>query len=204
MTKRKIILASNSPRRHDLLLSAGIEHEVLPTGAEEAPDGSLYSADGGLSFAEWYALECAKIKSAAARRAVFGDGDPGEDGPLVITADTVVSPDGVRIFGKPADGADATLMLKTLSGTKHQVVGGICVTDGRKTLTATVTTYVKFRELGDREIEDYVSTGEPFGKAGSYAIQETGDHFVEMIDGDYPNIVGLSLDETQRMLAAFD
>ncbi|MBQ3901014.1 MAG: Maf family protein, partial [Clostridia bacterium] len=159
---------------------------------------------GGLSFAEWYALECAKIKSAAARRAVFGDGDPREDAPLVITADTVVSPDGVRIFGKPADEADATLMLKTLSGTKHQVVGGICVTDGRKTLTATVTTYVKFRELGDREIEDYVSTGEPFGKAGSYAIQETGDHFVEMIDGDYPNIVGLSLDETQRMLAAFD
>ena len=112
MTKRKIILASNSPRRHDLLLSAGIEHEVLPTGAEEAPDGTLYSASGGLSFAEWYALECAKIKSAAARRAVFGDGDPREDAPLVITADTVVSPDGVRIFGKPADEADATLFAQ--------------------------------------------------------------------------------------------
>ena len=203
MTKRKIILASNSPRRHDLLLSAGIDHEVLPTGAEESPDESRYPG-GELSFAEWYALECAKIKSAAAREAVFGDGDGGDGGPLVITADTVVSPDGVRIFGKPADAADATAMLKTLSGTNHRVVGGICVTDGRKTLTATVTTYVKFRELSDREIEDYVSTGEPFGKAGSYAIQETGDHFVEGIDGDYPNIVGLSLDETERMLAAFD
>ncbi len=204
MTKRKIILASNSPRRHDLLVSAGIEHEVLPTGAEESPDGSLYPAGGELSFAEWYALECAKIKSAAAKRAVFGDGDPAGNGPLVITADTVVSPDGVRIFGKPKDEADAAFMLKTLSGTRHQVVGGICVTDGKKTLTATVVTYVKFRELSEAEIDDYVSTGEPFGKAGSYAIQETGDHFVELIDGDYPNIVGLSVDETEKMLAAFN
>ena len=204
MTKRKIILASNSPRRHDLLLSAGIEHEVLPTGAEETPDESLYPAGGETSFAEWYALECAKIKSAAAREAVFGGADPGKNGPLVITADTVVSPEGERIFGKPRDAADAAFMLKTLSGTRHQVVGGVCVTDGKKTLTATVVTYVKFRELSDKDIDDYVSTGEPFGKAGSYAIQETGDRFVESIDGDYPNIVGLSVDETKKMLAAFN
>ena len=84
------------------------------------------------------------------------------------------------------------------------VARGVCVTDGKKTLTATVVTYVKFRELSDKDIDDYVSTGEPFGKAGSYAIQETGDRFVESIDGDYPNIVGLSVDETEKMLAAFN
>ena len=117
-----------------------------------------------------------------------------------MTADTVVSPDGERIFGKPADGDDAARMLRELSGTDHTVVGGICVTDGVRTLTSSVTTHVRFKELTEREISSYVGSGEPFGKAGAYAIQGKASLFVESVSGDYANIVGISVFELRRML----
>lgn len=191
--KKKIILASASPRRRELLCAAGIEHTVFITSVDETPDVSRF--DGSLPYPEWYARECARIKLAAAVEDIREDA-------IIVTADTVVSPDGKKIFGKP-DGLDgARAMLRDLSGTEHAVVGGICVTDGKTTLSSTVSTLVRFKKLSWEEIEWYVASGEPFGKAGAYAIQGKGSLFVESVTGDYANIVGISVFELRRMLAA--
>ena len=193
----KLILASASPRRRELLEAAGIPHTVFKMDIDETPDVSRYSRESGLPFPEWYTRECALVKLRAAADLIYkGDGRP-----VIVTADTVVSPDGERIFGKPADEDDASRMLRELSGTDHTVVGGICVTDGSSTLVSSVTTRVRFKELTEREIASYVGSGEPFGKAGAYAIQGKASLFVESVSGDYANIVGISVFELRRMLA---
>ncbi len=195
----KLILASGSPRRRELLAAAGIPHSVMKLDVDETPDVSRYK-DRSLPYPEWYARECAGIKLRAASEAVFGGGAADA---LVVTADTVVSPDGTRIFGKPSDAEDAKAMLRALSGTEHSVVGGICVTDGKRTETSSVSTLVRFKDLTEEEIDSYVASGEPFGKAGAYAIQERGSLFVESVTGDYANIVGISVFELRRMLMKF-
>ena len=193
----KIILASASPRRRELLEAAGIPHTVFRMDIDETPDVSRYSGESGLPFPEWYTRECALVKLRAAADLIYKE----ERHPVIVAADTVVSPDGERIFGKPADAADAARMLRELSGTDHTVVGGICVTDGERTLVSSVTTHVRFKELTEREIASYVESGEPFGKAGAYAIQGKASLFVESVSGDYANIVGISVFELRRMLA---
>ena len=193
----KIILASASPRRRELLEAAGIPHTVFRMDIDETPDVSRYSGESGLPFPEWYTRECALVKLRAAADLIYKE----ERRPVIVAADTVVSPDGERIFGKPADAADAARMLRELSGTDHTVVGGICVTDGERTLVSSVTTHVRFKELTEREIASYVESGEPFGKAGAYAIQGKASLFVESVSGDYANIVGISVFEMRRMLA---
>jgi septum formation protein len=193
----KIILASASPRRRELLEAAGIPHTVFRMDIDETPDVSRYSGESGLPFPEWYTRECALVKLRAAADLIYKE----ERRPVIVAADTVVSPDGERIFGKPADAADAARMLRELSGTDHTVVGGICVTDGERTLVSSVTTHVRFKELTEREIASYVESGEPFGKAGAYAIQGKASLFVESVSGDYANIVGISVFELRRMLA---
>ncbi|MBR4661404.1 MAG: septum formation protein Maf [Clostridia bacterium] len=193
----KIILASASPRRRELLEAAGIPHTVFRMDIDETPDVSRYSGASGLPFPEWYTRECALVKLRAAADLIYKE----ERRPVIVAADTVVSPDGERIFGKPADAADAARMLRELSGTDHTVVGGICVTDGERTLVSSVTTHVRFKELTEREIASYVESGEPFGKAGAYAIQGKASLFVESVSGDYANIVGISVFELRRMLA---
>ena len=193
----KIILASASPRRRELLEAAGIPHTVFRMDIDETPDVSRYSGESGLPFPEWYTRECALVKLRAAADLIYKE----EHRPVIVAADTVVSPDGERIFGKPADAADAARMLRELSGTDHTVVGGICVTDGERTLVSSVTTHVRFKELTEREIASYVESGEPFGKAGAYAIQGKASLFVESVSGDYANIVGISVFELRRMLA---
>ena len=195
----KLILASASPRRRELLDAAGIPHTVFKMDIDETPDVDSFSADSGFPFPEWYTRECALVKLRAAAEMIYKDGCR----PVIVTADTVVSPDGVRIFGKPKDREDAARMLRELSGTDHTVVGGICVTDGEKTLVSSVTTHVRFKELTEREIIAYVDSGEPFGKAGAYAIQGKASLFVESVSGDYANIVGISVFELRRMLAEF-
>ncbi len=194
----KIILASGSPRRRELLEAAGIPYTVFRMDIDETPDVASFSRERGLPFPEWYTRECALVKLRAAEDLICKSGDR----PVIVTADTVVSPDGERIFGKPADAGDAARMLRELSGTDHTVVGGICVTDGEQTLVSSVTTHVRFKELTDREIAAYVGTGEPFGKAGAYAIQGKASLFVESVSGDYANIVGISVFELRRMLAS--
>ncbi len=189
--KRRFILASASPRRHDLLCSVGVEHEVLVTEADETP---RTPCPGNVPYAEWFARSVAEIKAEAAVSAVMDTCADGEV--FVISGDTVVTPDGVEIFGKPSDEADASRMLTALSGKEHFVVGGITVariSRGEvKYASRSVKTSVVFKTLTEREISEYIDSGEVWGKAGAYAIQGLGGVFVSSVSGDYPNVVGIS------------
>lgn len=205
----RFILASASPRRHDLLCSVGVPHEILVTDADECPAGR--GEVGGL-YAAWFAREVSRIKGEAAtlellRRGICpADSENAErEQVFVISADTVVSPDGEVIFGKPEDADDAARMLWTLSGGVHYVLGGITVTQlscGKVTrsVSRSVVTRVRFKHLTDAAILSYIDSGEPFGKAGAYAIQGLGSVFVDSVEGDYPNVVGISTSELFSIL----
>ncbi len=184
---KKIILASASPRRKELLTTAGVEFEVLVSDADETvPDGTL-PADAAMLTAEKKALAVAeKCRDA-----------------LVIGADTIVVLDG-RILGKPKDEADAADMLRFLSGKEHKVITGVCLTDGVKTKKFAQVSKVRFYDLTDEEIAAYVATKEPMDKAGSYGIQGKGCVLVESIEGDYFNIVGLPVAATVRAIKDFE
>ncbi len=179
-----IILASKSPRRKELLSlitddftvdSAEVD-ETLPSGIE--PDKAV----------EYLS----KIKARPFRKS----------GKIVIGADTVVAIDG-KILGKPKDKDDAFSMLKNLSGRQHSVFTGVTVIKNDKEITFSVQTKVKFYDLADDEIEAYISSGEPFDKAGAYGIQGSGSLLVEKIDGDYFNVVGLPISRLARVLREF-
>ena len=190
--KRRFILASASPRRHDLLCSVGLEHEILVTDADETPRTSCPDSE---AYAEWFARSVAEIKAEAAVRAVKRTCADDEE-VFVISGDTVVTPDGAEIFGKPSDEKDAVRMLSALSGREHFVIGGITVVricGGEvKYASRSVKTAVKFKPLTRREIDEYIASGEVWGKAGAYAIQGLGGVFVSSVCGDYPNVVGIS------------
>lgn len=181
----KFILASQSPRRAQWLKQLGIEFEVIPSNADEEsiPKSNPSS----------YVKKLAKLKAKTVAKKV----DEG----VIIGADTIVCINN-KIVGKPKDGENAFSTLKELSGKKHTVISGICVIDkySKKTLTKSVKTIVKFGDLDDSLIRWYVRTGEPLGKAGSYAIQEKGAILVEWIKGDYYNIVGMPLFTLEKML----
>jgi septum formation protein len=184
----KIILASNSPRRKELLMQIGLSCTVAPADVEE----SVLPGESPEAYAVRVALDKARI---AAERA--GEG-------IVIAADTIVVV-GDAILGKPSDPADARRMLSVLSGRGHEVITGLAVVDaatGRFTVR-TSATQVWFRDLSDREIEAYVATGEPLDKAGAYGIQERGALLVERIEGCYSNVVGLPLSLLGEMLREF-
>ena len=189
--KCKFILASASPRRHELLCSIGIPHEVFVTDADETPSSS--PVDGEM-YGAWFAREVSLKKCIAALEAFeYSETDKRI---FVISADTVVSPDGVEIYGKPKNYDDAFAMLSTLSGREHYVLGGITVaeilSEGPKYISRSVVTKVRFKSLTPAEINAYIASGEPDGKAGAYAIQGLGGVFVSSIEGDYPNVVGIS------------
>lgn len=131
--------------------------------------------------------ELAKRKACAALKHVH---EPA----IVIGADTIVYING-HMLTKPADAAKAREMLGELSNDVHEVYSGLCVTDGEKCICTHSMTSVKMREIGERELEAYIATGEPFDKAGGYGIQELGGIFVERISGDYYNVVGLPLEK---------
>ncbi len=173
--QRNLVLASASPRRSEILERLGFEFEVLPTGVDET---GIECADHAL-----FTIFAAERKADAARRA--------RPGSTIVAADTIVVCGAARL-GKPADEADAVSMLRALSGRTHEVVTGVAVVapDGRRLCEAERTS-VRFRVLSDEEVARYVATGEPFGKAGAYAIQGYAAPFVEKIDGCYFNVVGL-------------
>ena len=173
----KLVLASSSPRRQELLERAGFEFEVCSSGAEEVPRGG--------ESAEDFACRAAREKALA----VAGLSRPDS---LVLGADTVVLIDGL-ILGKPSDPEDASRMLRMLSGSTHRVVTGVCLVQapGEILAVAHETTTVKFRDLEEAEILDYVASGEPMDKAGAYAIQGLASRFVTRIEGCYFNVVGL-------------
>lgn len=169
----KIILASASPRRKELMEKVGFEIEIRPSGADE----NIEFTGDVPAFVE----ALAEIKGS--------DIETGSD-EIVVSADTVVAV-GDRILGKPRDPAEAADMLRLLSGRTHSVYTGVCVRLGGEKRIFFAKTDVEFYELSEEEIADYVASGEPFDKAGGYGIQGYGCFLVKGISGDYSNVVGL-------------
>ena len=167
------MLASQSPRRSEILRQAGIPFTVRVAAADETPLEGEKPAD--------YVLRLAELKALAV---------PAGPGETVLGADTTVVIDG-EMLGKPAHTADARRMLARLSGRQHQVITGICLKRGVEVVRDCATTKVWFALMSAREIEEYVSSGEPMDKAGAYAIQGLASKFIEKIDGCYFNVVGL-------------
>jgi septum formation protein len=174
-----LVLASQSPRRSELLRNAGIPFRVQAADVDETPLPGEPPVD--------YVRRLAHAKANAV---------PGN---LVLGADTVVVASG-EILGKPANPADATRMLQLLSGRSHEVITGVCLA-GAETIVAHDTTTVFFSPLTGEEIAGYVATGEPMDKAGAYAIQGLASRFVERIEGSYSNVVGLPVALVYRLLA---
>ena len=185
MASQVLILASASPRRQELLSSAGISFEIFPS---EVDEGFRKGEPP-----EQYVARLARRKAAKA-----GERHKGR---WVLAADTVVVIDG-RTLGKPRDRQEAREMLGVLSGQEHGVITGFCLLrgDSGKSREGTVTTRVRFKSLSPREIEWYLDTGEPFDKAGAYAIQGKAAFMVKELRGSYTNVVGLPLTEVIEAL----
>jgi septum formation protein len=179
----RIILASASPRRRELLALIGIAHDVLPADIDEAE----HPGEAPAAYVERLAREKAVAVSARAPDA------------LVIAADTTVVIDNV-ILGKPVDDADAARMLRTLSGRSHTVYTAIAAARGPRVESEIEVVSVTFRPLEPDEIAAYIATREPMDKAGAYGIQGYGATIVERIDGDYFAVMGLSLGRTVRLM----
>ena len=179
---KKIILASGSPRRREILSCAGLDFDVYISGADE----SSISCDG-ISFGV-YVQELALLKAKDASKAVC------QRDHLIISADTIVVCDD-EIMGKPKNREDAFNMIKKLSGRSHSVFTGVCVwrTTDAMSVCSAVETKVTFKELSDEKIKSYINCGESDDKAGAYAIQGIGASLVKKVDGDYLNVVGLPL-----------
>ena len=182
----KIILASQSPRRRELLSSLGFTFDII------APD-ICEDIIEGLSPAE-FAAELSQRKLFAVADMLKNANDT-----IIIAADTIVSIDN-KILGKPEDENDAFNMLKMLSGHWHNVFTGLSVSINEKFITNICRTRVKFRDLTDEKILAYIRTGEPFDKAGSYGIQGLAKEFVETYEGSYNNVVGLPTEMLMKIL----
>ena len=184
MTAPRVVLASASPRRHELLNIIGIAHDVIPANIDE----SIRGGESPRKHAERLARE--KASSVSGR----------DSGVVAIGADTIVLIDK-KILGKPANTVDAGTMLSLLSGREHTVVTAVAVARGRKVCSAVEEVTVKFRKLTDDEIDAYIATGEPMDKAGAYGIQGYGATIVERIEGDYFAVMGLPLVRLISLLA---
>ncbi|MCD7919059.1 MAG: Maf family protein [Clostridiales bacterium] len=184
----KLILASQSPRRKALLEQMGFQDfETIPAQGKEEADLTLPPEE----YVERLALH--KAREVAANQ--------GEDA-VVIGADTIVVLDG-HILGKPKNAAEALQMLTALSGRKHLVHTGVAVVCGDEVELRHETTKVTFCTLTQREMLAYIATGEPMDKAGAYGIQGRGALFIDKIEGDYYNVVGLPISCLNRMLGRF-
>ena len=180
--ERVLVLASNSPRRQQILTAAGIPFTVrAPQIAEQLRTGESPSD---------YVRRLAEQKAFAVAMA------PGE---VVLAGDTVVVVDE-HILEKPRDHADALRMLRLLSGRDHEVVTGICLRSASRTIVDTAVTRVHFVELSGAEMDAYVASGEPMDKAGAYAIQGLASRFIDRVEGGYFNVVGLPVSLVYRYL----
>lgn len=178
----RLILASSSPRRRELLAGLGLEFEVRPVDVDETP----LEGEAPEAFVERLAREKARARA-----------EPDE---AVLAADTIVTIDD-RLLGKPRDDAEAAAMLRLLAGRSHRVLTGVALAvDGKEPTFAVARTEVRFAPLSEDEITWYVASGEPSDKAGAYAIQGLGALFVESIRGNYSNVVGLPLPTVYRLL----
>lgn len=184
MSKNKIVLASQSPRRVELLKQIAENFEVLPSAVEETFDPRRTPIENALFLAREKALQVARDRK----------------GCFVLGADTVVALDG-EILGKPADKNDARRILRFLSGREHQVITAVAVVNGRgETFEEATVSAVNFKPLTDEEIDRYVDSGEPMDKAGAYAIQGKGAFMALSYQGSFSNIVGLPLETTRKLL----
>ena len=182
----EIILASQSPRRRELLERMGIrEFRVVASAADETADPALSPVE--------------LVETLSRRKALTVQAQEGTDA-IILAADTVVTLDGA-VLGKPADEAAARQMLSALSGRRHQVYTGLTVLRGQEAYTEHEMTEVTFRALSQTEVEAYIATGEPMDKAGAYGIQGYGALLVEGISGDYYNVMGLPVCRLGRILA---
>ena len=175
----RIILASASPRRRELLSSVSGDFSIIVSETDE-------------SFGEYvHPMEAVKILAERKGRAVLDTLSDSSDA-FIISSDTLVEIGGEPL-GKPRDKADAHAMLRKLSGKRHNVHTGIAVHTGGMVFSGVATTGVYFRDMTDEEIDEYIATGEPMDKAGSYGIQGIGGKFVDKTDGDFDTVVGFSL-----------
>jgi septum formation protein len=191
-----IYLASQSPRRAQLLQQIGIAVKLLLPDPGEDVEALEATRPGELPAVYVQRVTRAKLQAAAARLQRRGDSLAP-----ILCADTTVAL-GRRILGKPADAADARAMLRALSGRTHRVLTAVAVHDGRRIRAALQVSHVRFAAMPAAAIDAYVAGGEPFGKAGAYAIQGTIAAWVAHIDGSHSGIMGLPLHETARLLHA--
>lgn len=194
---RFVYLASQSPRRRQLLAQIGVAHELLLPGDGEDAEALEAVLAGELPQAYCARVTAAKLDAALARLAARG-----LPAAPVLCADTTVAVDDL-ILGKPADAADACRMLGLLSGRMHRVITAVAVADAAQRAAALSVSEVWFAPLTRAQIERYVASREPFGKAGSYAIQSQAAAWVAHIDGSYSGIMGLPLFETATLLEKF-
>ncbi len=178
------ILASGSPRRKEILQNLGINFEVITAEVDETCDKT--------DPAEIVCELAARKASAVAERI-------GKTDRFILAADTLVACDG-KVLGKPADAADAASMLRMLSGRTHQVFSGISLIRGDRQITEYECTAVTFDQMTEDEIARYIESGEPFDKAGGYAVQGKAAVFIKKLDGCYFNVVGLPVHRLYRML----
>ena len=177
-----LILASASPRRHELLQAAAIEHVVPPCAISEERKAGERGTD--------YVRRIARAKAAAI---------PCGDGDVVLGADTAVCVER-DIFGKPVDDADAMRMLRALAGRDHWVYTGICLRNSSREIVDVSASRVSFLEMSEDEIAEYTRSGEPIDKAGGYAIQGIASRFISRVEGCYQNVVGLPVSLVYRHL----
>ena len=189
-----VYLASQSPRRRQLLDQIGVRHELLLPDADE--DAEALEAERAGELPVDYVERVTRAKLLAARSRLTRSGLP--DAPM-LCADTTVAL-GRRILGKPVDAADAVATLTLLSGRTHRVITAVAVDAGRRTQLALSSSHVRVAPLPAAAIAAYVASGEPFGKAGAYAIQSAFAVWIERIDGSYSGVMGLPLFETAQLL----
>jgi septum formation protein len=181
----RLILASASPRRAELLSAAGFAFEVRPVEVDETPlAGEEPSA---------YVLRVAVLKAQSYQGLA--------DGEIVLAADTTVVVDGA-ILGKPADEADSRRMLRLLSGREHEVLTGVAARGGARVVSAVEATRVHVQPLSSADVDWYIASGEPADKAGAYGVQGLAARFVHRIEGSYSNVVGLPVSRVFLMLKA--
>ncbi len=183
MQKKKIILASGSPRRKELLMRIGVDFDIMPCDADETYDDFL----SPVQVVEHLARQKAEIVSKMVSDCV------------VIGSDTIVSIDGI-ILGKPGNKDEAYSMIKKLSGSWHEVITGICMYENDKHIIEHEITKVHFVDMSETEIAEYISTDEPYDKAGAYGIQGIAGMYIDSVQGDFYNIMGFPMAKVRNML----
>ena len=194
MQPKFIYLASQSPRRRQLLAQIGVRHELLLPRADE--DAEALEAEQHGELPADYVERVTRAKLHAARRRLKASGLPAAP---ILCADTTVAL-GRRILGKPVDADDAAATLQLLSGRTHRVLTAVAAASGRRERLVVSVSRVRFARLPPDVIDAYVASGEPFGKAGAYAIQSAFAGWIEHVEGSYSGIMGLPLFETAQLL----